>query len=112
MCTKVSILLFYLRFPSSKAFKVATYLVMFLAVANGITGTLSITYFCAPIAKYWDTSIPGKCVDSVIPFWIGAIVNMATDFLILALPFWLLKPLRLPLPRMFAVALALMPGGL
>jgi hypothetical protein len=110
--TKVSILLFYLRFPSSRLFKTATYLVMFLAVGNGLSAMFAVVYLCQPIAKSWDVALPGACGEGMILFWVTAVLNMSTDILILLLPFWLLKPLRLPTRRMFGVAFILMSGGL
>lgn len=112
MCTKLSILMFYLRFPSSKLFKAAAYLVMLLAVGNGVSAALSVVYLCKPIPKNWDPSIDGSCGDGMVLFWATAVLNMSTDILILMLPFWLLKPLQLPPRRMFGVALILMSGGL
>lgn len=111
-CTKVSILLFYLRFPASRAFKAATFLVMFLAVGNGLSAATAVLYLCRPIAAYWDKSVGGVCSGSVVPFWVTAIVNMSTDVFILLLPLWLIMPLRLPPLRKIGVACALIPGGL
>jgi hypothetical protein len=110
--TKISILLFYLRFPTSKLFKAAAYLVMFVVVGNCLAAVFAVVYLCQPIARNWDFSIPGKCGEGMVLFWVGAIVNMTSDVLILLLPFWLLAPLRLPPRRMFGVALILMSGGL
>jgi hypothetical protein len=109
--TKVSILLFYLRFPVSKLFKAATFLVMFVVVGNCIAAVFAVVYLCQPIARNWDFTIPGKCGDGMVLFWVGALVNMTSDILILLLPIWLLMPLRLPARRMFGVALILMSGG-
>lgn len=110
--TKSSILFFYLRFPSPRAFKAACYLVLFIAVGNGLTAGFAFLYLCQPIEKHWNPYVEGKCADHVLPFWVAAIVNMATDGIILLLPIWLLWPLRLGVAKMLSVLCILMAGGL
>ena len=110
--TKASIVFFYLRFPSSRLFKAACYLVLFIAVANGLTAGFSFLYLCQPIAKHWHWEIEGRCVNASVPFWVAAIVNMSTDVIILLLPVWLLLPLRLGPAKMLSVLGVMMAGGL
>lgn len=110
--TKASILFFYLRFPTPRSFVAACYLVLFIAVGNGLTAGFAFLYLCRPIARHWDRTITGTCANAVKPFWVAAIVNMATDVVILLLPIWLIWPLRIGAAKMLSVLCILMAGGL
>jgi hypothetical protein len=62
--------------------------------------------------KYWDFSVPGKCLDTkTVSVLIGGF-NVGTDLVMLLLPIWLLKPLRLPRKQKIGVTLILMTGSL
>ncbi|KAK5653716.1 hypothetical protein OQA88_8747 [Cercophora sp. LCS_1] len=111
MCVKASVLLYYLRFPSSRAFRYATYSVLVVSVGYTFTGFLAFAYSCTPIEYYWDKSIDGKCIDSSAALLARAILNVATDACILLLPIWLLWPLRLSCGRKLGVTVVLMAGG-
>lgn len=41
---------------------------------------------CAPIARAWDTRIPGTCINLKASFIGNAVPNIITDILILSLP--------------------------
>lgn len=110
--TKASILCFYLRFPSPRAFQAACYLILFIAAGNGLTAGFAFVYLCQPIERHWNPNVEGKCANPAVPFWVAAIVNMATDVIILLLPIWLLWPLRLGAAKMLSVLCIMMAGGL
>ncbi|KAL5314212.1 hypothetical protein ACEPPN_018637 [Leptodophora sp. 'Broadleaf-Isolate-01'] len=109
--TKTAILLFYLRLSSDFYFRIAAYVVMFVAVGYSIAGGFAFLYLCRPVPKYWNFSIPGKCVNIGAAFLAGAALNVATDVALLLLPLWLLRPLRLPLKQKIGVTLILMTGS-
>jgi len=112
LCTKASILLFYLRFPVTKWFRIATYIVMFISIANCLTTTLGVLYLCRPISYSWDSSGEGTCINGNIPFLLTAALNVVTDVAILLLPIWLLAPLRISFMARIGVTLVFMAGGL
>ncbi|KAL2106656.1 hypothetical protein VUR80DRAFT_6421 [Thermomyces stellatus] len=109
--TKASILFFYLRFPSSRLFRAACYLVLFVAAGNGLTAGFAFLYLCQPIERHWNRKIEGHCGNPAVPFWVAAIVNMCTDAIILFLPVWLLRPLRLGPAKTASVLCVLMAGS-
>jgi hypothetical protein len=112
MFVKLSILSFYLRFSVDRAFRVAVYIVMFIAVGYSIPNAFLFLFNCRPIQSYWDWTIPQEyCIDQQKIFDASNILNMATDFLILLLPIWILRPMRVPLLRKIGIALILMAGG-
>ncbi|KAJ5780667.1 hypothetical protein N7457_005827 [Penicillium paradoxum] len=61
------------------------------------SGVLVICYFiacviasiagCSPVAKFWDTDIPGHCINEIAFFRWNGVANMILDFLVLSLPF-------------------------
>ncbi|KAH6975867.1 hypothetical protein EDB80DRAFT_740424 [Ilyonectria destructans] len=109
--TKVSILHFYLRFSQERAFKFVTYFVMFIAVGYSLAAAFAFLYMCRPIPRYWDWSRPGSCLDVGSAFIASAVLNAVTDIIILCLPIWLLRPLRMRRLQKIGVALVLMAGG-
>jgi hypothetical protein len=111
--TKLSILSFYLRFSIDRAFRLAVYIVMFIAVGYTVPNALLFAWICKPVAFYWDWSIAGgTCINQQAVFDSANILNMSTDFLILLLPIWMLQPLRAPLLKKIGISLVLMTGGL
>ncbi|KAM5529033.1 integral membrane protein [Fusarium oxysporum f. sp. phaseoli] len=110
--TKVSILHFYLRFSQDRAFKLATYFVMFVVVGNNLPAAFAFLYMCRPITRYWDYTRPGSCLDVGSAFIVCAVLNSVTDIIILCLPIWLLRPLRMRRLQKIGVTLVLMAGGL
>ncbi|KAI8401268.1 hypothetical protein FOFC_18137 [Fusarium oxysporum] len=110
--TKVSILHFYLRFSQDRAFKLATYFVMFVVVGNNLSAAFAFLYMCRPIPRYWDYTRPGSCLDVGSAFITCAVLNSVTDIVILCLPIWLLHPLRMRRLQKIGVTLVLMAGGL
>lgn len=110
---KLSILSFYLRFSIDRAFQIAVYIVMFITVGYTLPNAFLFLYICKPMEYYWDWFIPnGTCLNQNAIFDSANILNMSTDFLILLLPIWMLRPLRVPLLKKIGISLILMTGGL
>ena len=112
LCIKVSILSFYLRFSIDRAFKIAVYVVMFVAVGYTLPNALLFLYICRPMQGYWNLAVQSTCININAAFHTANALNMATDFAILLLPIWMLKPLRAPLMKKLGILLILMAGGL
>ncbi|KAH7121519.1 hypothetical protein EDB81DRAFT_913701, partial [Dactylonectria macrodidyma] len=109
--TKVSILHFYLRFSQDIAFRLVTYFVMFMALGNTVPAAFAFLYMCRPIPRYWDWSKPGSCLNVGGAFIACAVLNSVIDLIILCLPIWLLRPLRMRRLQKIGVTLVLMAGG-
>ncbi|KAH7088850.1 hypothetical protein FB567DRAFT_559461 [Paraphoma chrysanthemicola] len=54
---------------------------------------------CLPIAKSWDSSLPGGCYDPVLYVSGNVSVVIITDFLVLLIPTWIIWDLQMPLKR-------------
>jgi len=109
--TKASILTFYLRFSVSKRFNVAVYSMFAIVIAYTLMGAFSFLYACTPMAKSWDLFREGTCIN--INAWYGTLValNVFTDLVLLLMPIWLLKPLRVGFAQKAAVAAILGTGS-
>ncbi|KAH7125904.1 hypothetical protein EDB81DRAFT_698353 [Dactylonectria macrodidyma] len=100
---KASVLMFYLRFSITTAFRIVTYAVMFVVIAYSIVNVAaSFALNCANNAA----------CDQLFRVYITcAAINVATDFAILLLPFWLLRPMKVRFARKVGIAFVLMAGG-
>ncbi|KAL6709249.1 hypothetical protein ACN47E_001656 [Coniothyrium glycines] len=75
-------------------------------VLNGcfaIAAPLACILQCNLIARYWDPTIPGKCVDAGVYTVSTSSIVLATDVLILLMPSWILHDLNMPLGRKLMV---------
>lgn len=67
---------------------------------------------CTPIAKSWDVSLPGHCLDTVSLYMIGSISDVVMDFLILILPLPAIARLQMPMSRKIELVIIFALGGL
>ena len=111
---KTSILSFYLRFSIDRAFRLAVYTVMVVTVGYTVPNAILVLYACRPMKAYWDFAVKatGHCVNLDAAFHTANTLNMLTDFAILLLPIWMLRPMQVPFFQKIGVALILMAGGL
>lgn len=62
MFTRVSICFFLLKiFGSRKIWRYGLYSVMTFAVVTNIASAVTVPTECRPVAKLWDTTLPGSC---------------------------------------------------
>jgi hypothetical protein len=111
---KTSILAFYLRFSIDRAFRFAVYFVMVVTIGYTVPNAILVLYACRPMHAYWDfvARATGHCVNLDAAFHTANTLNMLTDFAILLLPIWMLRPMQVPFFQKIGVALILMAGGL
>ncbi|KAI8961538.1 hypothetical protein F5Y11DRAFT_325635 [Daldinia sp. FL1419] len=84
---KFSILSFYGAIFSSKRFQVYLWIVAAFVAAWFISSVVVSIVQCTPIEFAWDTSIPGGfCINYGLLVLIAGVINVITDFVILALP--------------------------
>jgi len=108
---KTSILFFYLRLPSERSFKFVTCMVLLVAWGYCLFGSFTWLFACRPVKKYWDLTVDGTCFNFKTAFFVGGAMNVATDVVMLLLPIWVLRPLRLPRKQKIGVTLILMTGS-
>ncbi|KAJ5186751.1 hypothetical protein N7449_011515 [Penicillium cf. viridicatum] len=84
--TKVSILLMYCRIFPTREIRIASMILGGISIAWGMAIILVSVFQCTPIARAWDTRIPGTCINLKASFIGNAVPNIVTDVLILSLP--------------------------
>ncbi|KAJ5496921.1 hypothetical protein N7463_008908 [Penicillium fimorum] len=95
-CTKVSILLLYLRiFPVTWVVRIS-WVTMGVIIAWTIGTVLAGCLICRPFAFNWDQTIPGgSCGDQVTSFTVTGVINLVTDVVVLVTPMPLLYNLQM-----------------
>ncbi|KAK6840580.1 hypothetical protein PG995_016334 [Apiospora arundinis] len=69
-------------------------------------------FICWPIARYWNPTIPGRCLDQPKVFLTDTALAFVTDFIILVIPIPLTWKLNMPLRKKMKVAAMLGAGGI
>lgn len=63
---KIALLASYLRIGGFvDAYRKVILVAIAACVCNQIAFTLTMIFSCTPVARIWDTSLPGHCIDSV-----------------------------------------------
>ncbi len=96
---KVSILCLYNRiFSVEKWFRWTCYAANAFIISSGFAYIVATVFQCTPVSGFWNKSIKDLyCINSQ-SFWMSyALLNIITDFAILALPVTQVMKLRLPL---------------
>ena len=112
-CTKVSILLQYLRVFVNQPMRRICWVVMGVIVVYGLWTFFASVFTCWPIPYFWNKTIEnGKCLNLMGYWFSNAALNIASDILLLALPMPVLKSLKLPKKQKLGLVLVFGLGGL
>ncbi|KAI3396244.1 hypothetical protein diail_12388 [Diaporthe ilicicola] len=106
-CVKISILMFYLRVFSTKAygrFRIWVYVgIAYTLIWGVVTWSVNLTT-CTPIAFFYDRTIKGGvCRNQVISGTIAAVLSLVGDIYVLALPLPALWQLKINTRKKIAV---------
>ncbi|KAH8591910.1 hypothetical protein B0O99DRAFT_718424 [Bisporella sp. PMI_857] len=112
LSVKVSILLLYLRLSPYRPFRIAVWVVMIATIVYSILGSFEFLFNCQPIAKNWDVTLDGKCIDVTKILMTHGSLTIVTDIAMLILPITLVRKLKLPLKQKVALAGLFMTGTL
>ncbi|KAI9046230.1 putative integral membrane protein [Aspergillus affinis] len=94
--TKASILLQYKRVFSTPRMRLACYFLIGFLALYGVWTIMSAWLNCIPVARFWDDSISGYCLDKKALWFSNAAIHIITDVIILIYPMPVLKNLQLP----------------
>ncbi|KAH6975105.1 hypothetical protein BKA56DRAFT_553579 [Ilyonectria sp. MPI-CAGE-AT-0026] len=95
LAVKLSISIQCLRiFATPAARRLFIGLIIFLSIYGTLCLVLTIIT-CWPVAKYWDDSIPGKCLDNRAMRYAFAGINIVNDIVLLVAPMPFLKGLQI-----------------
>ncbi|KAK4172281.1 hypothetical protein QBC36DRAFT_77871 [Triangularia setosa] len=109
---KCSILVFYLRFSTTRLFNHVIYAMLVVVVIANSLAAFGTLFICQPMAAFWDRKIiGGTCVNKDVWYAWLVILNCVTDFILLVLPLWLLAPLKIGISQKAAISAILGTGG-
>jgi hypothetical protein len=102
---KVSILCFYLTlFHPNRAFRLATFIMIGLALCYSLGVLLAILLSCRPVSRIWDLIHDGKCDRSLVRSIVAiGLVNVLTDLGIILLPLPIVWNLQITRSRKVAL---------
>ncbi|KAL4944958.1 hypothetical protein BDV06DRAFT_219765 [Aspergillus oleicola] len=100
---KIAILLLYSRIFPTRAFRIASYVLGGIAIAWSIAIVCVSIFQCTPVAKTWNSTLPGTCIDLRGMFIGNAVPNIITDIAILSLPVRVVWKLQAPLANRVSV---------
>ncbi|KAK4506774.1 hypothetical protein PRZ48_000507 [Zasmidium cellare] len=110
-CTKISILLQYLRIFPQLWFRRCCVAMLVVVVVYSFYTFFTAVFACTPIAYFWDQSIGGHCLDRFAVWFANAGINIATDVITAILPLPVLKQLELPKRQRYALMTVFALGG-
>ncbi len=93
---KISLLLQYLRIFETPRMKRVCYIALGFICVYGLWAIASSIFTCIPIQAYWDSSVHGRCFQSLTFWYTTSSLNIATDVGIFILPVPILFKLQLP----------------
>lgn len=83
---KTSILLMYSRMFPTRGFRLVALALGTIIAAWALSMVCVSVFQCSPVAKAWNTSIPGTCINLRASFMGNGIPNIVTNMIILSLP--------------------------
>ena len=117
---KASVLTFYWHVfvtpaKSYRSFKFAIWAIATYVLLWWISIFFATLFQCHPISDNWGTNplqLPGCPPNIVVMYQVAAFTNLVSDFVILALPFFPMHKLQLPIEKKIAVLLIFMTGAM
>ncbi|KAL4926604.1 putative integral membrane protein (Pth11) [Aspergillus undulatus] len=95
---KISLLASYLRIGGFvHSYRMVILVAIVACTCNQLIFTIVLSCGCRPIARQWDPSIPGTCINTVASYYGLAITSLVFDVVIIALPLPILAKLQLKL---------------
>ena len=92
---KHALLLFYADLTTSTSHLRLIHAMHFIAFGFGLSSILVDLFQCRPIRKNWDRGADGWCADKNAFFYANAVIMLATDCVLYAMPFVFTRGLRL-----------------
>lgn len=106
---KLAILCLYRRifsmYPRSP-FDSAVIVLGILLILYYVATVIAKIWECVPLARAWDQSIPGSCIDVLMLVNVDGIFNLVTDFIIVIMPLRVVWNLNMKVTKKASVVLA------
>ncbi|EFR03174.1 integral membrane protein [Nannizzia gypsea CBS 118893] len=104
---KISVGLFLLRIFRSTAFRYATYAIIAINAAIGITWILVDAFHCIPVHLAWTSwrmEETGTCIDFMTSTYVNGFVNIVVDTIMVSMPVYEVVKLKLDHRKKVGVA--------
>lgn len=85
-CSKLSILLLYLRVLIYDWARRAAWVLFTFVVVYNTLGFVSTMTLCVPLEALWNPAVQGNCHLSPVYMWLAIGLHIVSDFLIFAIP--------------------------
>ncbi len=109
---KFSALLYYRRLFPTEGFKKVVWIVFVYQMAWMITFLVLFIFKCVPVERFWDRSIPGRCINLSVMYFMNGLTNLFSDVVILAMPLPIIWKLNTRLAHKFLLSAIFALGGL
>lgn len=83
---KLAILSLYFKIFTQKTHRLICYTIAGILLASAFANIIAGALECVPIAKFWDKSLKGHCINANAYFRWASLPNIITDIAMLALP--------------------------
>lgn len=93
---KFTFLAQYYRLMAVQTLRTVCVVVALVVGVWSFSQILLAIFQCAPIAKFWDRTIEGRCLNIHFVWYLTAGGNISTDILVFILPMPVLYKLQLP----------------
>lgn len=101
--TKMSILMLYLRIFIQRWFRIICYVLLVIISSYMVAAFFASVFQCTPVARAWNKTIPGACINITTNWYANAGFSIATDIIILTLPMYPLYKSKIILKRKIAL---------
>ena len=94
--TKISIGILYMRIFPNKAFHKLVWAIITFVGCYAIASITATVLECTPVARVWDKSVAGYCINFTAFWYTNGSVNIATDIILWVLPCHMIVKLNMP----------------
>ena len=110
---KLAVLALYRRVFTLKPYRISTYVIGSIIIANWFAALMLSFLMCQPFAYNWDYTIPsGRCIQTTRVYQWITFPSIVTDLMILILPMRVVWKLQLPRSQKTGLVLTFLTGSL
>lgn len=102
----------YFRIVPNDFHRITFWITLGVLIAYSLWTIASSIFICFPIAHFWDSSVPGSCLDKKALWFSNAAMNILLDVWVLLLPIPAIYKLQLPTRQKLAIMLVFVVGGM
>ncbi|KAJ5099574.1 hypothetical protein N7532_006575 [Penicillium argentinense] len=111
LCAKASILMQYWRVFPTQRMRVVCWIMIIILASYGTWAVVSAFLNCVPVAKFWNDSIDGFCLNKPGLWFSNASMHITTDLVILIIPIPALIAIDIPRKQKMALIIIFALGG-